>query len=523
MKNILIAALLLTVSSGMCIAGVSTSSGYSFNGDGTPTYPNEGVIWGSTSVSYEEGGVGDNSFGVYTEEYDTVGHSVNYTFSSRAQACSVNDPYFVAATNKAWFTPGSSTTLSAVTPAYDSCTSDSDKRLIQSSADLKLSASVNGVGHFSKPGMSGSAYNRVTISYNSLYNITGTTECLTHVNLTDSNGFIEQDDLSDDYYDFENLIDGNTYTLIFSNGAYYDFTCDGDEVFDYDACIWVYGYTCGVDNIKLYKDDSGWGLDDSASQDLGYDVYEMPIVDGEDYKISFVDNTVDGEIVVHNQTFSCTGDHVLIDFDRCNWIYPPNGPPVPIYIWTGYDYNIVVFKDAHGNLIENSQLAIYDKTDNQYIQRWTDAAEGYTLLGARFDTAHDVLLSIRTFDGIFTLDTTYPANGSALVGEEDIATTNWTIPIKYNLNVLPVDQYGVALFNVFCGLAEYTPLNPQAFWGMDLSDQGYVAVTNCSGFAMCDIIAEKEGYVDYKVEALNWTSKSALVKDYRHNVVMEEE
>ena len=247
----------------------------------------------------------------------------------------------------------------------------------------------------------------------------------------------------------------------------------------------------------------------------------MAIEAGEDYKISFIDSGT----VVHNQTFTCTGDHVLIDYDRCAWIYPPNppAPPYSIYLWTGYDYNIIVFKDAHGNFIENSHLSIYDKTDNQYLQRWTDASDGYALLGAKFATDHDVQLMVRTFDGIFTLGTTFPANGSAPVGEEVITTTNWTIPIKYNLNVLPVDQYGVSLFDVFCGLSEYTPLNPGAFWGMDLSDQGYVAVTNCSGFAMCDIIAEKDGYADYKIEALNWTSKSALVKDYRHNVVMEEE
>ena len=354
------------------------------------------------------------------------------------------------------------------------------------------------------------------------YTASGTTDCVSDTSLWIHNGtdYVWLTSTSAFTYSFE-ILDGYSYRLLF-DGAYYDFTCTGSDVtFDYDACIWVYGYTCGIDSIKLYKDDGGsWVLDDTESQGGWYENYEIQIVSGEDYLISFLDRGT----VCHNQTFACTGDHVHIDFDRCEWVYPPYppAPPYPIYIWTGYDYNIIVFKDAHGNFIENSKLAIYDKTDNQYLQRWTDASDGYTLLGARFNTDHDVLLSLRTFDGVFTLDTTYPANGSAPVGEENITTTNWTIPIKYNLNVLPVDQYGVSLFDVFCGLSEYTPLNPGAFWGMDLSDRGYVAVTNCSGFAMCDIIAEKEGYADYKVEALNWTSKSALVKDYRHNIVMEE-
>ena len=358
----------------------------------------------------------------------------------------------------------------------------------------------------------------------SYYTVSGSTSCVNETALYLYSGGSHHyiDHTSSASYSFD-IYDGLSYRLLF-DGAYYDFTCDAaDEVFDYDACIYVYGYTCGVDSIKLYKDDSGWVLDDSVGQSTGYDVYEMPIVGGEDYKISFIDSTIDGDIVVHNQTFSCTGNHVLIDFDRCNWIYPPNGPDIPIYLWSGYDYNIVVFKDVHGNMVENAALAVYDNTANTYIQKWTGNKEGYALLGAKFDTDHDVLMMLRTFDGVFTLDTTYPANGSAPVGEEDIITTNWTIPIKYNLNIMPVDQYGAALFDVFCGLSEYTPHNPGAFWGMDLSDQGYVAVTNCSGFAMCDIIAEKEGYADYRVEALNWTSKSAMVKDYRHNVVMEEE
>ena len=324
---------------------------------------------------------------------------------------------------------------------------------------------------------------------------------------------------TDTNYSF-NIYDQTDYMLVFSDGAYYDFTCSGSDVtFDYDACTYVYGYTCGIDSIKLYVDDGGsWVLNDTEAQGGWYKDYEMLIVSGEDYLISFLD----GGTVCHNQTFTCTGDHVLIDYDRCEWVYPPSPweDPIIIYLWAGYAYNIVVFRDEHGNFIENSQLAIYDKTDGKYLQRWTDTKDGYALLGARFDTAHDVLLTLRTFDGVFTLDTVYPANGSALVGEEDITTTNWTIPIRYNLRVFPMDQAAVPLFDVFCGLSEYTPLNPQAFWGMDLGRRGYVAVTNCSGFAMCDLIAEKGGYRSYNETALNWTSRSALVKDYRHTAVL---
>ena len=360
------------------------------------------------------------------------------------------------------------------------------------------------------------------VSDGTKHTVSGNYDCIDFVNLyylNDTEWVLLGND-STGAYNFE-VYNEESYRLVFSNGAYHDFTVDGaDVVFDYGACLWVYGYSCGIDTIKLR--DSASQLVETVYQDSGYDIYEMNIMEGEEYTISFYDI---GILLCHEHTFTSAGDHVLIDYDRCNYVYPPSpwANPYIIYLWAGYDYNIVVFKDTHGNFIENSQLAIYDKTDNQYIQRWEDVDDGYALLGTRFDTDHDVLLSLRTFDGVFTLDTTYPANGSAAAGEEDITTTNWTIPIKYNLDILPVDQYAVPIFDVFCGLSEYTPLNPGSFWGMDLSDQGYVAVTNCSGFAMCDIIAEKEGYTDYNMTALNWTSKTALVKDYRHNIIMEAE
>ena len=172
----------------------------------------------------------------------------------------------------------------------------------------------------------------------------------------------------------------------------------------------------------------------------------------------------------------------------------------------------IVLKDTSGNLVTNAQVSIYDTAIDTHTQKWENEYDGVITISS--GASVEALVSVRTFDGVFTQH--FSANDSGGV-------VNWTIPIKYNLNIHPKDQTGKPVFDVFAGLAEYTPLNPGAFWGMDLSDRGYVPVVNCSGFAMCDIIAEKEGYADYKVEALNWTSKSALVKDYRHNIVMEEE
>lgn len=346
-----------------------------------------------------------------------------------------------------------------------------------------------------------------------VYTVSGTTGCVDEVilytKLIDDSYAFTDSNTSTDKYKFD-IFQDVEYRITF-DGAYYDFTCIGDEVFDYDACLYVYGYTCGIEHIKLWKDDGGWVLEDTYYHaTIGVNSYEMVIESGNDYKLNFSDG--------HEYLFSCTGDHVLYDWDRCPWAYPPNGDPVPIIIYVGYDNRIVLLQDAHGNFIEHSQIAVYDQTDDIYLQKWTDNPEGYLVLTARFDTDHDVQIAVRTFDSVHTTTTIYPMNGTA----ENLTWTNWTIPIMYNIQMEPVDTYNVPLFDVFCGLAEYTPINPLSFWGMDFN-RGYVSVTNCSGFSRCDIIAEKGGYASYEVTGLNWTSRSAMVKDYRHTVVLEAE
>ena len=313
-----------------------------------------------------------------------------------------------------------------------------------------------------------------------------------------------------------------TYKIVFDDTYSFEFTCDGNEVVDYDACLYVYGYTCGVGDIHLYVDDGGWVLEDTVSQSMLLANYEMVIESGKDYKL----NMHGISQLVDTYLFSCTGDHVLYSYDRC--VYPPLPtlyyPMDPIILWEGYDYNIVLLRDNHGNYIENAQVAIYDQTNSTYIQKWTPNPDGYLLLGALFnDSNHNTQVMVRTFDGVFTLETTYPANGSSPVGSEDITQTNMTIPIHYNIQMDTQDQFGAPLTGVFCGLAEYAPDNPLSFWGYSMGGRQYVPVTNCSGFAMCDIYAEKGGYGDYDVTALNWTSRSAMVKDYRHEIVMVKE
>ena len=183
-------------------------------------------------------------------------------------------------------------------------------------------------------------------------------------------------------------------------------------------------------------------------------------------------------------------------------------------IFRFHDYMTVVLYDDSGNLIPSANVAIYDTTADTPIQKWVVEADGIITFQVEDYSGHTMQIAVKTFDGVFIHDVYIDPDGGL---------TNITIPIHYNLNIHPQDQFGTPLTGVFAGLSEYTPLNPLSFWGFSMGGRQYVPVTNCSGFAMCDIYAEKGGYADYNVTALNWTSRSAMVKDYRHNVVLQKE
>ena len=248
-----------------------------------------------------------------------------------------------------------------------------------------------------------------------------------------------------------------------------------------------------VDEVSLwaYNYDSGEYI--IINSQLGGSHYSFTTAYGVNYKISF-----DGD----EYPFLCEGP-TTFDYNGCAG---------------GWDTNIVVPMDKQGNIIKNVQISIYDQDEKEFIQKWTLQNEGYVALGGVGYTDHNITVMARTFDGIYRLDTVAPAYGT----EENITYTNWTIPLTYNIAIKPIDENNVPIHSVFVGLFEYAVANPQAWWGFD-TYWGNVPLTNCSSFSRCDLIAEKEGYIDYDVEGLNWTQKSAMIKNYKHTIVMEKE
>jgi len=322
------------------------------------------------------------------------------------------------------------------------------------------------------------------------------------------------DESTSEHYSFK-IRDQQKYKLVFDDGYEYAFTCNGSDIeYDYDACTYIYGYTCNINWVKLWRNDAGsWTYVDMESQpNHGLNTYVLQIDSGYDYKVNFSDG--------HEHEFTCSGSDIRYDWDRCVWAYPPSPwqPPEIIPWYLGYDNNIVFMRDSHGNFIENAQIAVYNKNTGNYTQKWTNTPDPYILLAANNDSNDDVIVMCRTFDGVFTLETVDPAFGT----DENVTWTNWTIPIMYNLEIHPIDQSNVPLHHVFVSMYEYTPFDPLAFFGYD-TYWGCIPVTNCSGFSRCDIVAEKEGYRDYNVTGLNWTTKSALIKDYKQDIVLVRE
>jgi len=351
----------------------------------------------------------------------------------------------------------------------------------------------------------------------SQYHVHGTASCVSLIELYKKNNdgsYQLLNDCTSEDYSFS-IRDQQDYKLVFDGGHEYEFYCNGSDIeYDYDACTYIYGYTCNINWVKLWRNDAGsWTYVDMESQpNHGLNTYVLQIESGYDYKVNFSDG--------HEHEFTCSGSDIRYDWDRCVWAYPPSlwQPPEIIPWYLGYDNNIVFMRDSHGNFIENAQIAVYNKNTGNYTQKWTNTPDPYILLAANNDSNDDVVVMCRTFDGIFTLETVDPAFGT----DENVTWTNWTIPIMYNLEIHPIDQSNMPLHDVFVSMYEYTPFNPRAYFGYD-TYWGHIPITNCTGFSRCDLMAEKEGYQDYSVTGLNWTAKSALIKDYKHNIVMSKE
>jgi hypothetical protein len=224
-----------------------------------------------------------------------------------------------------------------------------------------------------------------------------------------------------------------------------------------------------------------------AYQDGGTE-YTFTIAEYLYYKISF-----DGD----EYEFYCEGPFWM-DYNAC---YIP------------CDWKVVSLMDEGGYPVQNLFYAIYDHDDDVWAPKWTFTNDSYVLAGGLSPEDHNVTIYVRTFDGVYSYSTIAPGYGTS----ENITYTNFTIPIKYNLNVANTRYDGTPFFFAVAGV--YNDDEEWTRWGIDQKGE-QVTIGNVWG-GPAWVYCTREGYQDYE-SYIMWDYGSALVKDYTHKIYMDE-
>lgn len=340
MKNILITGLIITLFCGNSFAGVGSDSGYSFDGNGLPEYPNEGSMWASCYGEYWSSA--GSSSGT-TETYSTSGNYMHYHSIGYGGYCTVYPSLGKS---------GTSTTGTAAGAFYEiygtdtGCVRGSGTEYLNTTSALSGFAYIASTGTYGSEAYSGDSFIRVTITKENVYNVSGTTNCLSLVELYYEGNKIDEDDnlTAANSYEFIHLIDGKNYTLNFSDGHEYEFTVNGaDTTYNYDACIktlYRFEESCG----NLIPDSEGYYTEYEAFWVTAWDFYEpsgiLDILDSSAIKIA-----------VHTDTFIGNTGWVIdpIVNDTTYTLVNPN-----IAWWL----KVIVQNESDGSLIDGAMVRV---------------------------------------------------------------------------------------------------------------------------------------------------------------------
>ena len=233
MKRIIIIAtivlLLITTNSYAAYSGSSTSC---FDGDGSAAYPNSGYIYVTMSSSGSEGSHTVNSI-----TYSTGGNLVNYKWAGCVYAYR-GDCTMGSAELKRRVSSGSTYQYAIAAPGVWNSITDCNNYTANNNNNNWGIQGITATGGCAD-GSSSSANvgGSLAISTGAIYNLLGDTVCLSgDVELYTLDILISTYTIAENAYHFDNIIDGFEYKVKFPDGAYYNFTCDGNEIYDYDAC-----------------------------------------------------------------------------------------------------------------------------------------------------------------------------------------------------------------------------------------------------------------------------------------------
>jgi len=170
---------------------------------------------------------------------------------------------------------------------------------------------------------------------------------------------------------------------------------------------------------------------------------------------------------------------------------------------------VIVTYDEKGNTVYGLNYMIYDKDHNNVYTSWTQDDDGVVYLNDPM--YRNILFIARTCDGQFVHDFTLTSE----------AVVNTTIPITYNLDIYTYDKdTGAGVKDSLCALYEYSATDPKSFWGSDYASAMCVPIVGCLSVPYCDILVERWGYSTYNATEVDWTGKSTMIRDYRHNALL---
>ena len=287
MKRLIIIGTILLLSIGNISAAYTTASGYSFDGNGLPEYPNEGVLWATIDGDYQ---VSTQEFS-YSSLYDADSNTMYFYAAGRGYGTRAEGTVTMVFTSRYDTVPHSIFDVQPTFATYYEIDGDvqssSSANVLRAGSGLKIFNSfVATTGHVSTS-MFVSPYPITE------YTLTGATCGINNVSLYMKSGsdyvWIDYDEVSGvDSYSF--VIASNvTYKVSFDDGYDESFKCDGNEVIDRDICSY---YTLNfLDNcanllinptISIFRDTDEliyYGNDNPVSLMVGTDVEVSDFLD----------------------------------------------------------------------------------------------------------------------------------------------------------------------------------------------------------------------------------------------------
>lgn len=330
-KHLIVCLLVLIGLSGLG----SAATGYVFNGDGSPTYPNEGYLWIHDTSSSAANTIH------YSNIYESGGADNYYIYVYMTTSVSQG-----GSTTVGFYQGGSGTSTSSVScneGSGGSCTQSTTYNVVNTLGNQAFRTWYN----------YGSIYNygllHISLTPFNIYSISGNTDCITDVTLyqmiNTSYKQINYTVLSgEDSYYFETL-DNMTYKLIFSDTHEYEFTVNGSNInYDHDDCSHTqYRFEESCEN--LIPDSEGLYIENYGL--FGDEIKDFYAANG----ILDISNTSAEFMYVYTNTFiGKTG--WIIDPVVDGTIYTLENPNI------AWSLKVIVQNESDGSLIDGAMIKV---------------------------------------------------------------------------------------------------------------------------------------------------------------------